>query len=71
MNVMASQTTGVSIVCQAVFRRRSKKESKFRVTGLCEGNHRWPVDYPHKGPVTRKMFPSHVFELDKISLSSS
>ena len=21
------------------------------------GIHRWPVDYPHKGPVTRKMFP--------------
>ena len=34
----------------------SKKISKLRVTGLCEGNHRWPVDSPHKGPVTRKMF---------------
>ena len=21
------------------------------------GIHRWPVNYPHKGPVTRKMFP--------------
>ena len=29
--------------------------SKLRVTGLCEGN--WPVNSPHKGPVTRKMFP--------------
>ena len=37
-----------------LFRRRSKKISKLRVTGLCEGN---PVDSPHKGPVTRKMFP--------------
>ena len=27
------------------------------VTGLCEGIHRWPVKSPHKGPVTRKMFP--------------
>ena len=32
------------------FMRRSKKTSKLRVTGLCEGNS-------HKGPVTRKMFP--------------
>ena len=38
-------------------RRRSKKTSKLRVTGLCHGNDRWPVDSPHKGPGTRKMFP--------------
>ena len=38
-------------------RRRSKKTSKLRVTGLCEGIHRWPVNSPHKGPVARKMFP--------------
>ena len=40
-----------------LFRRRSKKTSKLRVTGHCEGNRRWPVDSPHKGPMTRKMFP--------------
>ena len=38
-----------------LFRRRSKKTSKLRVTGLCVGNS--PVNSPHKGPVTRKMFP--------------
>ena len=32
-----------------LFRRRSKKTSKLRFTGLCAS--------PHKGPVTRKMFP--------------
>ena len=36
---------------------RSKKTSKLRVTGLCEGNSPGPVNSPHKGPVTRKMFP--------------
>ena len=40
-----------------LFRRRSKKTSRLRVTGLCTGNHRWPVNSPHKWPVTRKMFP--------------
>ena len=40
-----------------LFMRRSKKTSKLCVTGFCEGNHRWQVDYPHKEPVTRKMFP--------------
>ena len=38
-----------------LFRHRSKKTSKLRVTGLCEGNP--PVASPHKGPVTRSMFP--------------
>ena len=35
-------------------RRWSKKTSKLRVTGLCEGNP--PVDSPHQGPATRKCF---------------
>ena len=38
-----------------LFRRRSKKKSKLRVTGLCKGNP--PVDSPRKGPVRRKFFP--------------
>ena len=41
-----------------LFRRRSKKTPKLRVTGLCAGNSPGPVNSPHKGPVTRKMFPS-------------
>ena len=40
-----------------LFRRRSKKTSKLRVTGLCEGNSPVTGESPPKGPVTRKMFP--------------
>ena len=40
-----------------LFRRKSKETSKLRVTGLCVGNSPGPVNSPHKGPVTRKMFP--------------
>ena len=40
-----------------LFRRRSKKTSKFCVTGLCVGNSPGPVNSPYKGPATRKMFP--------------
>ena len=40
-----------------LFRRRSKKTPKVRVTGLSGGIHRWPVNFPHKGPVARQMFP--------------
>ena len=38
-----------------LFRRRSKKPSKLRGTGFVGGIHRWPVNSPHKRPVTRKM----------------
>ena len=40
-----------------LFRHRSKKTSKPHVTGLCAGNSPGPVNFPHKWPVTRKMFP--------------
>ena len=39
-----------------VFRRRSKKTSKLRVSGLCAGNSPWPVNSPHEGPETRIIF---------------
>ena len=40
-----------------LFRRRSRKTTKLRVTGLCVGNSPGPVNSPHKWPVTWKMFP--------------
>ena len=39
-----------------LFKPRSKKTSKLRVTGLCEGNLPVTGGFPHKGPVMRKMF---------------
>ena len=40
-----------------LFRRRSKKTAKLRVTALCEGNPSVTGGTPHKGLVTRKMLP--------------
>ena len=40
-----------------LFRRRSKKTPKLRVTDLCQGNPPVTDGFPHKGPVTQKMFP--------------
>ena len=42
-----------------LFRRRSKKTSKLRITGLCEGNSPETGEFPAQRPVTRKMFPFH------------
>ena len=44
-------------VLNPLFRRRSKKASKLRVTGLCVGNSRGTGEFPHKGPVTRIISP--------------
>ena len=40
-----------------LFRRRSKKTSKLRVTDLCAWNSPVTGEFPAKGPVTRKIFP--------------
>ena len=51
-----------------LFRCRSKKTSKLRVTGLCAGNSPGSVNSSHKWPVTRKMFPfDDVIMLTKFS----
>ena len=55
--------SGVSInqphdcLLNRLFGCRLKKTSKLRITGLCAGNSPGPVSSPHKGPVTRNMFP--------------
>ena len=54
-----------------LFRRRSKKTSKLRVTGFVLGIHRWPVNSPHKGPVTRKMFPFNDVIMDMLKKADS
>ena len=42
-----------------LFKTQIKETSKLRLTGqaFARGIHRWPVNSPHKGPVTQKMFP--------------
>ena len=40
-----------------LFRRRSRETPSSASLAFVRGIHRWPVNSPHKGPVTRKMFP--------------
>ena len=58
MSTMASQITGISSVystvcCGADQRKHQSLASLVFVRGI----HRCPVNSPHKGPVTQKMFP--------------
>ena len=54
MTTMVFKITSLTVVYSSVY---TWKTSKLHVTGLCEGNSPGPVNSPHKGPVTRKMFP--------------
>ena len=58
MSTMVSQITGVSIVCSTVCSDADhRKHQSFSPLAIVRGLHRWPVDPPHKGPITRKMLP--------------
>ena len=63
MSAIASQITGVSIVystiCSSVDQRKHQSSVSL---AFVMGIPRWPVDSPHKGPVTRKIFPFDLFE---------
>ena len=55
---MASQITGVSIVCSTVCSGADQRKHQTSATlAFVRGIHRWPSNSPHKGPVTRKMIP--------------
>ena len=58
IGVMASQITSVSIVystvCSGVDQRKHQSSTSLVIV---RGIQRWPVNSPHKGPVTQKIFP--------------
>ena len=58
MSAMATLITGVSIVYSTVCSSTDqRKYQSSALLALVRGIHRFPVYSPHKGPVTRKMFP--------------
>ena len=58
MSAMAPQITGISIICSTVCSGADqRKHQRSTSLTLVKRMHRWPMDSPHKGPVTRKMFP--------------
>ena len=58
MTTMASQITSLTIVYPTVYSDADqiKHQSSASLAFVWE-IHRGPVNFPHKGPVTRKMFP--------------
>ena len=58
MSMVASQITSFTIVYSTIYSSTDERKHQRSVSlAFLRGIHRWPVNSPHKGPVTRKMFP--------------
>ena len=58
MDAMASQITNLTIVYWTVYSGADQsKHQSSESLAFVRGIHRWPVNSPHKWPVTRKMLP--------------
>ena len=58
MGAMASQIISLTIVYSTVYSGADQRKHQSSASlAFVQGIHRWPVNSPHKGPVTRKMFP--------------
>ena len=58
MNTMVSQITSLTIVYSTVYSGADQRKHQSSASlAFVRGIHRGPVNSPHKGSVTRKMFP--------------
>ena len=58
MNTMSSQITSLTIVYSTVYSGVDQRKHRSSASlAFVRGIHRWPVNSPHTGPVTRRMFP--------------
>ena len=57
MGAMASQIISLTILYSTVYSGADKKNPSSASLAFVRGIHRWPVNSPHKGPVTREMLP--------------
>ena len=59
MGTMASQITSLTNVYSIVYSGADQRKHQSSASlAFVRGIHLWPVNSPHKGPVTRKMLPS-------------
>ena len=58
MGAMASQINSLTIVYSTVYSGADQRKHQSSASlAFVRGIHRWPVNSPHKWPVTRKIFP--------------
>ena len=58
MDIIAFQITSFTIVYSIVYSGTDQRKHQSSASlAFVQGIHRGPVNSPHKGPVTRKIFP--------------
>ena len=57
MSTVESPITSFTIVNSTVYSGKGERDQSSAALAFVRGIHWWPVNSPHKGPVTRKMFP--------------
>ena len=58
MGAMAYQITSLTIVYSTIYSGADQRKHQSSASlAFVRGFHRSPVNFQHKGPVTRKMFP--------------
>ena len=58
IGAISSQFPSLTIVYSTVYSEADQRKHQSSVSlAFVRGIHRWPVNSPHKWPVTRKMFP--------------
>ena len=68
MSAVASQIISLTIVYSTVYSGADQRKYQNPASpAFVRGNHQWPVNMPHKGPVMRKMFPSDDVIMVKIA----
>ena len=60
LGAIASQITSLAIVYSVKSGADQRKHQSSASLAFVQGIHRWPVNSPHKWPVTRNMFPFDV-----------
>ena len=57
MSAMACEITSITIVYSTIYSDTDQRKNPSSASlAFVRGIHRWPVNSPHKGPVTRKIF---------------
>ena len=70
MSLMAFDITSLTIVYSTVYSVTDQRKHQSSASlAFVRGIHRWPVNSPHKGPVTRKMFPFDDVIMDNLRCS--
>ena len=58
MGAIASQVTSLTSVYSTIYSSADQRKHQSSASlAFVRGIHRWPVNSPHKGSITRKMFP--------------